>query len=192
MKQIIEELRTRIEREAQDKDSLIVAIDGRCASGKTTVATALAGLLNANLIHMDDFFLRKEQRTPERLATPGENIDHERFLEEVLLPLQTGEPFCYRPFSCSAQELMAPIEVKPNRVTIIEGSYACHEKLRVYYDLKVFMTVAPEEQMRRLWERNGNYADVFRQKWIPLEESYISYCNVLSCCDCLFETMKTI
>ena len=83
MKQIIEELRTRIEREAQDKDSFIVAIDGRCASGKTTVATALAGLLNANLIHMDDFFLRKEQRTPERLATPGENIDHERFLEEV-------------------------------------------------------------------------------------------------------------
>ena len=33
-------------------------------------------MLGANLIHMDDFFLRPHQRSRERLAIPGENIDH--------------------------------------------------------------------------------------------------------------------
>lgn len=188
MKQIIKELQERIEREAVGKDSYIVAIDGRCAAGKTTVATELAEILRANLIHMDDFFLQKEQRTQERLATPGENIDHERFLEEVLLPLKSGDSFSYRAFSCATQEFTSPIAVIPNKITIVEGSYACHSSLREHYDLKVFLTVEPEEQMRRLWERNGNYAEVFRQKWIPLEESYIACCNVLACCDCVVKS----
>ena len=52
---------------------------------------------------MDHFFLRPEQRTPERLRTPGENVDHERFLEEVLCPLRAGRVFWYRPFDCSVQ-----------------------------------------------------------------------------------------
>ena len=55
-----------------------VAIDGRCASGKTTLATALAVSLGATVFHADDFFLRPEQRTAERLSEPGGNMDRER------------------------------------------------------------------------------------------------------------------
>jgi uridine kinase len=187
MRRIVEEIRGDIEREAAQKDSFIVAIDGRCASGKTTVAAELARLLHANLIHMDDFFLRKEQRIPERLAIPGENIDHERFLEEVLIPLKSGKPFAYRPFSCTCQEFRHSISVTPTTITIVEGSYACHPKLRNYYDRRIFMTVHPEEQMHRLYMRDGDYAEVFRDKWIPLEELYIANCGVLDCCDRVYE-----
>ena len=35
----------------------VIAIDGRCASGKTTLARELAERLGAGVIHMDDFFL---------------------------------------------------------------------------------------------------------------------------------------
>jgi len=70
-----------------------IAIDGRCASGKSTLGAFLQKETGGNLIHMDDFFLRPEQRTKERYATPGENVDHERFYEEVLVPLQNGEDF---------------------------------------------------------------------------------------------------
>ena len=82
---------------ASREQPYVIAIDGRCGSGKTTLATQLSERLGANLIHMDDFFLRPEQRTPERLATPGENIDHERFLSEVLLPLRQGSVFFLPP-----------------------------------------------------------------------------------------------
>ena len=47
------------------KDKILVAIDGRCASGKTTLAGKLAERCESALqvdhvhvIHMDDFFLR--------------------------------------------------------------------------------------------------------------------------------------
>lgn len=49
----------------------LVAIDGPCASGKTTLANALGGALGLTVFHMDDFFLRPSQRTPERLAEPA-------------------------------------------------------------------------------------------------------------------------
>ncbi len=175
---------TCLAREAsENRVPFIVALDGRCAAGKSTLAAALAERLEANLIHMDDFFLRPEQRTPERLSIPGENIDHERFLSEVLLPLRAGKAFTYRPFSCELQELTAPVTVSPRAVTVVEGSYSCHPALRAYYDLRLFLTVEPEEQMRRLWARNGDYAEVFRTKWIPLEEAYFSACGVEACCE---------
>ena len=40
------------------KDAVIVAIDGKCTSGKTTLASKLAELYDCNVFHMDDFFLR--------------------------------------------------------------------------------------------------------------------------------------
>ena len=76
-----------IEEQLQQKGRLIVAIDGRCGSGKSTLAARLERELRCSVFHMDDFFPRPEQRTAERLSQPGENVDHERFLAEVLLPL---------------------------------------------------------------------------------------------------------
>lgn len=79
---------------------VLVAIDGRCAAGKTTLAASLQAQLACNVFHMDDFFLRPEQRTPERLRQPGGNVDFERFLTEVLRPLRDGAPVTYRPYDC--------------------------------------------------------------------------------------------
>ena len=42
---------------------LIIAIDGRCGAGKTTLAKQLENRMDCTVFHMDDFFLRPEQRT---------------------------------------------------------------------------------------------------------------------------------
>ena len=88
------------------------------------------------------------------------------------------------------QEFGQSIPVIPTTVTIVEGSYACHPKLRNYYDWRIFMTVHPEEQMHRLYMRDGDYAEVFRDKWIPLEELYVKNCRVLDCCDRVYEIIE--
>ena len=72
---------------------LVVAIDGRCASGKSTLAAKLQQGLHCPVFSLDDFFLRPQQRTPQRLAQPGGNVDYERFRQEVLLPWREGKPF---------------------------------------------------------------------------------------------------
>ena len=68
----------------------IIAIDGRCAAGKTTLAARLAKELGGDVIHMDDFFLPLELRTEERFREPGGNVHYERFKTEVLKPLEAG------------------------------------------------------------------------------------------------------
>lgn len=168
---------------------LLVSIDGRCASGKSTLAADLQKACGCAVVHMDDFFLRPEQRTKERYETPGENVDHERFLHEVLQPLHQGNAAVYRPFDCSAQQLTAPVRMEPTAVLVVEGSYSCHPELWPYYDLRIFLTTSPEAQMQRIENRNGlEYAEVFRTKWIPLEESYFSAYQLASKCNFCFET----
>lgn len=77
-----------IKEKLRNKQPLIIAIDGRSASGKTTLAKELNELFLSEVIHMDDFFLQPEQRTEERLSEVGGNVDRERFLREVALPLK--------------------------------------------------------------------------------------------------------
>ncbi|MBS7324987.1 MAG: (d)CMP kinase, partial [Angelakisella sp.] len=40
-----------------NNDISVIALDGRAAAGKSTLAAALAETLQAAVIHMDDFFL---------------------------------------------------------------------------------------------------------------------------------------
>lgn len=168
--------------------NIVIAIDGRCGSGKTTLASQLQAHYGCPVIPMDGFFLRRSQRTAQRLATPGENVDHERFLEEVLQPLKKGETFSYRPFDCTEMSLGTAITVSPGKLTVVEGSYSCHRSLWDHYDLRIFLTVDPSEQMRRITARNGAYAEVFRKKWIPLEEAYFAAFDLMSRCDLLLST----
>jgi hypothetical protein len=84
----------------QQRERVVVAIDGRSAAGKTTLALELGHRIGAPVIHLDHFFLRPEQRTKERLDEPGGNVDYERFIEEVLAPIRRGDSFSYRPFDC--------------------------------------------------------------------------------------------
>lgn len=163
---------------------LLIAIDGRCAAGKSTLAAHLQDSLNCNVITMDHFFLRSEQRTSERLREPGGNVDRERFLDEVLKPLMQGKAFSYRPFDCHRQVYGEAILVPAKSINIIEGSYSCHPALREQYDFRIFLTIDVAEQLRRIRQRNGESgAERFRDIWIPLEEQYFSFYRVQEQCD---------
>lgn len=168
------------------KRQIIIAIDGRCAAGKTTLAAHLQRHCDCNVIHMDDFFLRPEQRTQDRFKTPGGNVDYERFLKEVLLPIHHGESFSYRPYDCHTQSLKIPVMVQQKSVHVVEGSYSCHPALWDYYDLHIFLSVDQAEQLRRIMQRNRGTAETFRQKWIPLEEQYFSAYRIEERCELRF------
>ncbi len=165
---------------------LVIAIDGRCGGGKTTLASILQKQFGGVVISVDDFFLRPEQRTPERFAQPGGNMDRERLTEEVLIPLREGSPFSYSPFDCHTLTLGKPIAVEIAPLMIVEGSYSCHPDLRDYYDFRIFVDVDPDEQIRRITMREGlEKAEQFKSRWIPLEERYFAHCSVQEKCDAI-------
>ncbi len=178
-----------IRRLLDRQEQVLVAIDGRCGSGKTTLAARLQAELPCRVFHMDDFFLQPHQRTPERLQTPGENVDHERFLQEVLLPAARGEAVIYRPYLCAQQALGQAVSVPSARLTIVEGSYACHPALWPYYHLRIFLTVDPREQLRRIEARSGpEKLRQFVDRWIPLEKQYFRAFSLPERCDLLLTT----
>mgnify|MGYP000013082933 FL=1 len=161
------------------KEVRIIAIDGRCAAGKTTLADRLVKELGGDVIHMDDFFLPPKLRTPERRSEPGGNVHYERFLAEVLPKLRTGETFSYQRFDCSR---MAPgdwIPVQNNGFVFVEGAYSCHPALGDYMDRKVFLDIDSSTQTERIRKRNGeDRLQDFQQLWIPLEEAYFQAFSV--------------
>lgn len=163
---------------------LLIALDGRCAAGKTTLANRLAEQYGWGVIHLDDFFLQPAQRTSQRLAEPGGNLDRERLISEVLLPLTRHRPGVYRVFDCRTIGFAAvprPLPAAP--VVLLEGSYACHPDLRPLCGLHVFLTVDPGEQLRRLTARNPARLQDFRTRWIPMEEQYFRYFHIPETCD---------
>lgn len=153
----------------------VVAIDGRCASGKSTMAQLLSEITEAGVIHMDDFFLPLKLRTEERLAQPGGNVHYERFQEEVLPFLHKKEAFDYRSFDCSKMELGESRRVCESSVRVVEGAYSMHPAFGEYADLKVFSDVEQREQWERIKVRDGEAMLVlFRERWIPMEEHYFA------------------
>lgn len=163
--------------------TVIAAIDGRCASGKTTLASLLAGSIDCNVFHCDDFFLPVGMRTKERLAQAGGNLHYERLLSDVLQKIKAGEDFTYRAYDCGTASLGREIKVSHKHINIIEGSYACHPALWDWYTLRIFSDVDKETQRKRILARNPDTAFSFFGRWVPLEEAYFSKLRVMERCD---------
>ena len=159
-------------------DGGIIAVDGRAAAGKTTIAKMLAPVIGGEVIHMDDFFLPEEMRTPERLAEAGGNIHYERFTQEVLSNLggSGDREFSYRIFDCrlmdfSGIRIIGPQSKFPWR--IVEGAYSHHPTFGDYMDFRLFANVDPAVQLKRIEKRNGKkIAEMYASRWIPMEEKY--------------------
>ena len=167
-----------------EKPNAVIGIDGCCASGKTTLASLLAKEFNAQVIHADDFFLPPEMRTRERLLEAGGNIHYERFISEVVKGIKGGYDFEYGLFSCKEMRIISQKSVTANKPIIIEGAYALHPLIGEIYDLRVFVTVSPETQLKRIEARNGADAlKTYVSKWIPLENRYFSAFGIAEKCD---------
>ena len=166
-------------------DKGVIAMDGRAAAGKSTLTDNLYDIINAGVVRMDDFFLPLELRTAERLAKPGGNVHYERFIEEVLPNLKSGQGFTYRRFDCSRMEYNSSlVEVIPHPWRIVEGVYSHHPALGDYMDIRVFMDIRPEEQQARINSRNTpEIAAKFVNDWIPMEEAYFKAYNIHKAAD---------
>ena len=208
--------------------TLILAIDGCCASGKTTLAVQLADRFGGDIVHMDDFFLPLFLRTPDRLSEPGSNVHYERVLTQIVTPLLAAgtaatagscadtdketaatDDFCadtdkglaaghgksgrcspalpilsWERFDCSCGAYAPGLQYTTGSpFLIIEGAYCMRPELRSVYDETLFLTVSPEIQKQRILARNGAERwQVFRDRWIPMENRYFAHYEIEQAC----------
>lgn len=172
-----------IDRHMAQNPRTIVALDGPCASGKSTIGTLLSQLYDCPLVHMDDFFLPQKQKTPARLSQAGGNIDAERFLSQVLLPVSQGTSAQYQPYRCHTDDFGEWLEVPPSALTIIEGVYALRPDLQPYYSICCYIDAPWSVRRERLLKRCGEGGLArFEALWIPLEQQYFETFQIESQC----------
>lgn len=177
----------QVEKRLRQSKHVIVAIDGPCGSGKSSLAILLAELFSGRVLHMDDYYLPLRRRLPGWEHTPCGNMDLERFLREALLPAARGEAIACRPYSCRQGRLLEARMLPCASLTIVEGSYSHHPLLAPHYDLKIFLRCRPQEQLERLKRRENAHLDAYLERWIPLEEAYYRTFDIVSRCDLSFD-----
>ena len=168
---------------------LVLALDGRCGSGKTTLADGLTRQFPASIVlHTDDFYLPPTQRVRGWEKTPCANMDLIRLRDEALRPAYEGQPVLYRAYSCQAGAYQPVQELAAQPLVILEGSYSHHPLLAGYETLQVFVTCSREEQTRRLQAREGERYANFAARWIPLEEGYFAQYRIEETTDLAVDT----
>lgn len=156
---------------------LLIALDGRCGSGKSSLAMELAQELPLNLIHMDDYYLPMADRDPDWKEHYGKNMNFARLISEIIEPALKGDSLRVRPYSCRYARYQEEVQLPPKSVTLIEGSYSLHPLLRDFYHYSIYLQVSDETQRQRLIAREGERFPFYEELWIPLENAYAESCD---------------
>ncbi len=158
----VEEVISKIIELTQKKDkTILIALDGRSGTGKTTIAKYIADKLDGVEIQADNFWTGGsddvwDKRTPQEKSDQA--IDWKRMRIEVLEPLLRGKSATWHPFNWKtgiglAEEI---IEASPKRFIVLDGAYSTRPELQDIIDIGILVEV-PEDSNRRnrLVKREG-------------------------------------
>lgn len=148
---------------------LVVAIDGPGASGKSTIARAIAAEIPTALVHTDDFFLATISADGVRRPL-ADYYDWRRIRAEALAPLLGGHSASFRRFDWERGVLGGPITVTASVLIVLEGVFSAAPELSDLVDRAIFVETAEPERIRRL--RGRVTPEEWDDAWLAAERAY--------------------
>lgn len=184
-----------------------IAIDGRTASGKSTLTDELAHILSMNgrdVIHtsIDGFHRsRAERYSRGRYSAEGYYYDA-RDLDAIntllLVPLGPGGDRLYRTASFDLDN-DKPIEQQPllalnDSILLVDGTFLQRPELRDGWDLTVFVDTSEQTSEQRGIHRDANHLGgleaaqhLYATRYRPAFNIYESACQPASIADAVFK-----
>lgn len=165
----------KIKKLIKDKNltcQAIISIDGPCGGGKTTIAKEIEKEMGYNILHMDDFYLPFDKRDKNWMNIVAGHMDYERLIENVLKPYKEKKKTNYISYDCHSDKYLHEILIDLDKFLVIEGSYTSHPILDEYVNVKIFVDIDKDEQVKRLTKRNPAVVDKFLSMWVPFENRY--------------------
>jgi uridine kinase len=156
---------------------VLVALDGRSAAGKSTLAQQVAARTAALVIDGDDFY-RGGDDTFWRARNPAEKVDlviDWRRQRILLTTLGRCEPARWQPYDWEADDGRqgAEVHVGPAPVVILEGAYSARPELADLFALRVLLDVPRATRRERLLRREGErYRAEWEARWGQAEDLY--------------------
>jgi uridine kinase len=186
---------------------LRVAIDGRSAAGKTTLANELATILvnqghDVIRVSVDDFRAPSHVRYARGLESPEgyylDSCDLELLRTRLLEVLGPGGNRSYVKGSSDREaDVALPLEthLAPEKsIVLIDGVFLFRPELNAYWDYRIFIDVAIDETLRRAQARDVAWMDSrkdvltrYQRRYVPGEDMYIEAVNPLALADIVIE-----
>jgi uridine kinase len=160
---------TRWQADRPAPPPLVVAIDGPGASGKSTIAQAIAAEIPTALVHTDDFFLPTFSTDGVRRPLV-DYYDWRRLRAEALAPLLAGHIANFRRFDWQLGALGGPVTVTPSGLIVLEGVFSAAPVLSDLVDRAIFVETAEPERIRRL--RGRVTPEEWDDDWLAAERAY--------------------
>lgn len=136
------------------KHPILIALDGRSGTGKSSIAKNIANKLGGAEITADDFYTGGSDDFWDSLS-PREKaemvIDWKRLRREVLEPLISGKKTKWHPFNWGKETGLAQhfIECSPKPLIILDGAYSCRPELSDIIDLSILVIISEDKIRRR-------------------------------------------
>jgi uridine kinase len=178
---VLQWLADEIRRRKPTSRPLKVAIDGRCASGKTTLADALAPLVRGRGFDVlrpsvDGFHQPKAARYRQgEYSAAGyyeDAFDYGAIVTHLLSPLSGSEfPAVCRQASHDLRTdvpIEASIRASADSVLLFDGVFLFRRELDAYWDFRILVHVDAATSVSRAVERDADGAgavDVIRRKY---------------------------
>lgn len=170
----------------------MIGIDGPGGVGKTTLATnILKELLDVQIVHMDDFDVKKERKMSNLSQNRpiGPDTQWFRVLQEVILPLKSREKAKFIRYDRSNDVYTDEVIVKPVGIVLIEGVFAIRRELFSHFDFSVWVECSLKTRVKRALARDGEIARALWEKdWLPMEDKYMKVYDPKSYAHFIYET----
>lgn len=158
--------------------TLLVGIDGRGGSGKSTFARRLAAVsTDVTVVEFDDFYRPGRERAVRAAAGDSElggNFDWRRLRDQVLQPLSVDEQGRYQRYDWPGDALAEWHTVPVGGIAIVDGNYSTRSELFDLYDYTVWVEAPHDVRLERGVRRGGEDTRArWLTEWMPEEERYV-------------------
>jgi uridine kinase len=166
---------------------IMVGVDGPGCSGKSGLSDELVDALagQAVALGLDSFFVPLGQQTLvwDWSEDISDGVPHLRWaqIETAVQTLGRGKSISLRPYLWEEDALGAKESVEPAPIVIVEGLYALHPRLRMGYDVSIWVDSRRDDRMTRVRARTArtdlHHARLLRlwdELYVPREHMYIA------------------